>query len=62
MKSEHGCTYGQINRVYIDEIKCQLNKIIENTNHFSQRLPNWSIAVLVVLSNILTGVGVARFS
>lgn len=64
------CEYGRENRIYINEIRTEIEKInkgIEDLsskvtdlfNHQSSRLPLWATMLITILGSLVTGLIVA---
>jgi len=49
MAQNKGCEFGRTNRIFIDEIKNDIETIKQNTNHFSKRLPEWATIIISIL-------------
>lgn len=53
MAKKEGCEFGRTNRIFIEEIQSDMKTIINNTNHFSRRLPEWATLLIAVLMGLL---------
>ena len=47
--NNNGCEFGRTNRIFIKEIKSDIELIKVNTNHFSKRLPEWATLLISLL-------------